>query len=282
VGCSDDGLCPEGLRCVQDRCVAVDDAGLIDAVVIDGPDVDAFTGVATSCKQLLELGVTTSGVYELDPDGAGGAEPFSTFCNQDLGGGGWTTLTSNRAQDTEPDGCQPRLASDSSFVCGDVVNNPTDDYAVPAVGIPFTEMIWAAHTGDFVITSYQLFGWDAPTQIPALEQWALVPDDSSQVLAELEATPIIECQYAPIGDSGLRRVMNQVPRVATGAYAANVVITFFDQDTLDNNPGKMTFTEGNAAAGSVIGLDDFQDGHGCEDLWAPIDQRGYSSFVMVR
>jgi hypothetical protein len=46
---------------------------------------------ATSCKTLLaaQPGLS-SGVYTIDPDGAGGAAPFAAYCDMTNDGGGWT------------------------------------------------------------------------------------------------------------------------------------------------------------------------------------------------
>jgi hypothetical protein len=73
-------------------CVVTGDAG-IDAVV-DGPPV----ALAGSCMELLASAPTTpSGMYPIDPDGAGGAAPVVVFCDMTttpMGGtrGGWTLV----------------------------------------------------------------------------------------------------------------------------------------------------------------------------------------------
>lgn len=46
------------------------------------------TAPSATCKTLLDSGRTTDGTYTIDPDGPGGAAPFSVHC--DMSGGGWT------------------------------------------------------------------------------------------------------------------------------------------------------------------------------------------------
>jgi len=45
-----------------------------------------------SCAEALGAGRATSGVYALDPDGAGGAAAFSALCDMTTDGGGWTRI----------------------------------------------------------------------------------------------------------------------------------------------------------------------------------------------
>ena len=44
-----------------------------------------------TCGQVLATytGTASSGIYPLDPDGAGGSAAFDAYCDMELGGGGW-------------------------------------------------------------------------------------------------------------------------------------------------------------------------------------------------
>ena len=75
---------------------------------------------------------------------------------------------------------------------------------------------------------------------------------------------------------------NATVRIDTGAYLATDVVTFLDQDLVVLNPGRLSFTDVVAANGSVNGLDDFQDGYGCGDVFTPLADRGSSAVIAVR
>ena len=52
--------------------------------------------VLESCQALLDAGFTESGVYPIDPGGAG---PFNAHCEMELAGGGWTLVAINGLDD---------------------------------------------------------------------------------------------------------------------------------------------------------------------------------------
>jgi FlaG/FlaF family flagellin (archaellin) len=51
--------------------------------------------VSFSCLDILNSGGSVGdGVYEIDPDGEGGREPFEVYCDMGNAGGGWTMIAS--------------------------------------------------------------------------------------------------------------------------------------------------------------------------------------------
>jgi len=47
---------------------------------------------ASSCSELYRQGVRADGIYEIDPDGAGGNAAYDVYCLMTVAGGGWTEV----------------------------------------------------------------------------------------------------------------------------------------------------------------------------------------------
>jgi cysteine-rich repeat protein len=226
-----------------------------------------------SCKAYLDAGYSTSGPYMLDIDGVGTRQPFTALCDMASAGGGWTIVVNNAIDGIEPAGCLPRMATTDAMACGAAACD--QDFSIPSYNLPFTQLVWAVHTGDLAPKAHNLFSWLTPQSLPNSDKWSLTADESNLKLAGLEAAALIECRY--FSGPGLVRIANENPDGTSGGYAANSVLTIFDQNTDTTDPGKMSFTETNTA-----GLDDFQDGYGCQDLWEPKLDRGAATMIMVR
>jgi hypothetical protein len=189
-------------------------------------------------------------------------------------GGGWTIVVNNAVDGIEPAGCLPRLATTDAMTCGTPACD--QDFALASYGLPFTELVWAVHAGDLSPAAHNLFRWSAPQSLPNTAKWSLTANESNLKLPGLESAALIECLYFST-NPGLVRIANENPDGTSGGYASNSVLTILDQNTNTTDPGKMSFTEIDTA-----GLDDFQDGYGCQDLWEPKADRGAASMIMIR
>ncbi len=95
--CSSD-LCGPGLfiTCSASPCSVTSDTGPCQMSATGGHcGVCGVTnpGPYTSCAQILANHPgALSGVYTVDPDGAGGADPFQVYCDMTTNGGGWAVL----------------------------------------------------------------------------------------------------------------------------------------------------------------------------------------------
>ncbi|MFM7202976.1 MAG: MopE-related protein [Myxococcota bacterium] len=67
--------------------------GAVEQVNGIDDDCDGIIDILASCKALKTNNPSsTSGVYKIDPDGAGSGTAFDVYCNMTDGGGGWTLI----------------------------------------------------------------------------------------------------------------------------------------------------------------------------------------------
>lgn len=96
---ADADLCPDGTyQCAGFNTTACNDAGpdLVEQcgnLVDDDCDGDVDEGCVpqgTSCSDLRAQGVTTSGIYAIDPDGGGPIVAYDVYCDMQTDATGWT------------------------------------------------------------------------------------------------------------------------------------------------------------------------------------------------
>jgi hypothetical protein len=89
-----------------------------------------------SCGELLEMGMTDSGVYWLKPDGY--TSPFQAYCDMKSFGGGWQMCYTTKY-------APPRLTDEAKIVYN--ASNPykTDGYVSNCKHVPFNQLIFVMH-----------------------------------------------------------------------------------------------------------------------------------------
>ena len=85
------------------------------------------------CADLYARGNRTSGVFLVDPDGAGGLTAFEVYCDMSLAGGGWTLISNRRANTTNTEACGGNVRGFFSGGCGTPHGiGPADSFALDA------------------------------------------------------------------------------------------------------------------------------------------------------
>jgi len=233
-----------------------------------------------SCAAIKVMSPSSAdGLYWVDPDGGNTNNAVEVWCDMTTDGGGWMLIANNDNTDVEPTGCYAQLASDPARACGSPASHSAD-FAVLASGLKFKELVFAAYSGSYIVSSYQYMTWTSPQTIPATtNDWWFDADAWGQSISDWGSAPHIECQYTA---HQLVSVGTLAQPRGSSDYAGKPVTLFTGQPGLAAE--QMSFTEYSAYASgqSMRGLDDFQDGWGCGDAWAPTADRGKSAFIMIR
>ncbi len=108
-----------------------------------------FCVLGASCAEILSLGFTDTGYYDIDPDGTGGNPPETVWCNQEDYGGGWTLLAVNQ---TGSGFWNPNNVRDTNNF-GELF---AEDYKAAAFSsLPFTDVLF---TDEILFAVYENVG----------------------------------------------------------------------------------------------------------------------------
>ena len=100
-----------------------------------GPTCETAT-TGTTCLALRQAGVTTSGLYTLDPDAGGPLAPFTAYCDMVTDGGGFTMCWSDNGS--------VHMSSEITYSAGAPFG--TDNYRSDCRNIPFTTVLYVRHS----------------------------------------------------------------------------------------------------------------------------------------
>lgn len=188
-------FCTDGVCCdtaCEGTCSACDLAGTVGSctAVATGTDPDLECGpgycgggascVYSSCLELLQAEpLTPSGVYTIDPDGAGAGASFDAYCEMSADGGGWTLLM-------KLDGNNATFSYQAALWTDDTTLNP--------------------NSPDLDLTEAKLLGFSAMAvtdmrvgmEVAGTSRWLVIPSSASDVLPAASLKAIFETNtYAP-------------------------------------------------------------------------------------
>lgn len=147
----------------------------------DGCDELCQNEVAQTCNQLHMLDPEApSGVYSIDPDGEGGADPFDAYCDMTTEDGGWTLIL-NRNVESDNNGQTDLNLANGTF---DNTRASNWNYDIDIFWDLSTEVIFAGRENNDC-DNCEISGYDSAilTPRPAAPAWSKTCATTSQAIA---------------------------------------------------------------------------------------------------
>lgn len=252
--------------------------------------VDTRCALASSCQALRDGGVLTDGIYTLDINGPPDSDAVPTFCDMTTDGRGWTALAANgeiaTAETVDANDCYPLISDDPGAGCGDS-SSLLNDFTLPGAqqaALRWQRLLAVAYGGGGYGAKLAYFAIDfgsaAPTSEERVAGTAYTPSPLSTThgLMRCTSTTYPSMRIVHYTKAG---TYNDV-----AAYVGNRKGTIFGHDSVADMTTSARFTFGFTdtsvhADGQINGVDDYQDGWSCGDLWVPQAVRGQRMVVLV-
>ncbi len=266
-------------------CVA-GSACLDDDDCLNQACTEGLCSPAESCAALLALhSGLDDGVYTIDPSGGGIEDAVVVFCDMTTDGGGWTALAANGdisvPETSDPLDCYPLVSDQRDAGCGTTAD-VMDDFALPGPiqgGISWRYMLAIVYGDGGYDDKLAFFAIDFGAAQPTAEERfngnAYLPTGITTTFGELACDGFNIVHYTRSGtyiDSGVASGKGTV-------FGHDSVITMNDST---RRTFGFTDTAEASATQQAFGVDDYQDGWSCSDLWAPQEVRGQRMIVLVR
>ncbi len=296
VACDDGNPCTSNDVCLGGVCKGQDDqcagitVGQACAVTTDCPAsticASGACALPASCLDLLHARPgLPDGVYLIDPDGGSTSDALPAFCDMTTDGGGWTALTANGDNSVDytiSTGCYPLISNDPDRGCGST-GNLLSRFVMPGpqqaalswrylLAVAYGPTGYADKQASFAID----FGSDQPTVEERYNGVPYAPVGLATTYGEMHCTSNHIIHYGKAGTFN-----------PCANCVANLRGTIFGHDsaTTMNSGARQTFGFTDAISNppsQTHGVDDYQDGWSCGDVWAPQQVRGGRMVVLVK